>query len=546
VLTFPVSRGEQVSIAVTALTLGGASSASLRVYDPAGVMINNHFFSTPGAFDVAVAPKDGVYTAVLKPGSSATGFSASLSLVRAVSGPVVVDGPQVSFSNVAGQNGRYTFAGTAGDRLGLGVASVSTTPTGQSVLVTVLNPDGSSLINCGGYNVPGNCNLPVVPVTGTYTIVVDPQGLTVASVGLRLSRTVEGSLEVGGPTVTFSTDRVGQDGRYTFTAAAGANLALVLSAGTFTNYATVRVYKPDGTQQTSTYGYPNQTAVLDFTAATAGTYSITVDPYLANTGQLTLGLVQEVAGSAGDIDGAAVVASLEVGQNGRYTFAGTAGDRLGVGVTSVSTTPTGQSVTISVLKPDGSTLVTCGSYSAPGNCNLSELPATGTYTLFLDPAGTASASVGLLLSRTVEGSLEVGGPTVTFSTGRVGQDGRYTFTATAGANLALVTSAGTFTNYATVRVYKPDGTQQTSTYGYPNQTAVLDFTAATAGTYSITVDPYLANTGQLTLGLVQEVAGGVELDGTATVVGMEVGQNGRYTFAGTAGDRLGLGVTSVS
>jgi methionine-rich copper-binding protein CopC len=292
---------------------------------------------------------------------------------------------------------------------------------------------------------------------------------------------------------------VGQDGLYSFTAAAGANLTMVLSGGTIASYANVRVLKPDGSALTSNSAYPNTSYTLDFIVPTAGTYTISIDPNGTGTGQLSMRLVQDASGSAGTIDGAVTTVSLGAGQNGRYSFTGTTGDRLGLGVTSVSTAPASQYVRVTVLKPDGSTLYNCSSYNAPGNCNLPVLPTTGTYTVFLDPPGTTTATVGLLLSRTVEGSVAVDGAAVSFSTSRVGQDGRYSFTAAAGANLTMVLSGGTIASYANVRVLKPDGSALTSNSAYPNTSYTVNFTAPTAGTYSISIDPSGAGTGQLSI-----------------------------------------------
>ncbi|WP_338863274.1 beta strand repeat-containing protein [Myxococcus stipitatus] len=547
-LSFAVQQGEQVTIVVSSVVLGGASSGTLRVYDGLGDLLSTISVSaTGGAFDLPVASKAGTYTAVLKPNGTTTGMSASFTLVRGITGALEKDGAMVVFAGEVGQNGRYSFFGEAGERLGLGVTSIITVPASQSVSIEVRKPDGTQLVNCTSYTTPGNCNLPVLPMTGMYAVTVNQTGMATASVGLLLSRTVENPIIADGAAVTFSTARVGQDGRFNFTAAANTNLTLVATGVTFPNYASVQVVRPDGSSALSRTAYLNDSVAWDFTTSTAGTYSITVDPLAANTGQLSLRLVQEASGSAGSIDGTATTVSLGVGQNGRYTFNGDAGDRLGLGLTSITTVPASQPVSIDVRKPDGTQLVNCSSYTAPGNCNLPVLPVTGTYAITVNQTGMATASVGLLLSRTVENTLIVDGTAVTFSTARVGQDGRFSFTAAANTNLTLVATGGTFPNYATVQVLRPDGGSIIGRTAYPNDSVTWDFTTTTAGTYSITVDPLAANTGQLSLRLVQEASGGAgSIDGTATAVSLGVGQNGRYTFNADAGDRLGLGVTSIT
>ncbi|MCP3166645.1 pre-peptidase C-terminal domain-containing protein, partial [Myxococcus qinghaiensis] len=337
-----------------------------------------------------------------------------------------------------------------------------------------------------------------LPETGTYSIFIDPPGITTASLGLLLSRTVEGTLMVAGPAVTFSTSRVGQDGRYTFTAQAGAPLTLVTSGSTFASFVAVRLYGPDGGLYFNSNTYPNESVTFDFTPATTGTYSIDVDPAGASIGQFGIRLAAEATGSI-VVDSAETTVSMQAGQNGRYTFSGTAGDRLGLGVTSLTATPSGQNISITIFKPDGVRLVNCSALTAAGSCNLPALPETGTYSIFIDPPGITTASLGLLLSRTVEGTLMVAGPAVTFSTSRVGQDGRYTFTAQAGTPLTLLMSGATFASFVAVKLHLPNGSQYSHLNVYPSQTNTLNFAPATTGIYSIEVDPNDSSIGQVSL-----------------------------------------------
>jgi RHS repeat-associated protein len=88
-----------------------------------------------------------------------------------------------------------------------------------------------------------------------------------------------------------------------------------------------------------------------------------------------------VAGSNLVVNGASgTVGLLRYGQNGYVTFSGTAGQLL-----ALQTTFVGRTVTLSVLKPDGSQLDSWGAASSPSTRNLPALPATGTYTIYVDP-----------------------------------------------------------------------------------------------------------------------------------------------------------------
>ncbi|WP_223644519.1 PPC domain-containing protein [Corallococcus sp. EGB] len=548
VLKFPVQRGEQVSIVASSVVTGGAFQVALQIEDQQGTEVSSVVLTPAGGvLDAPIAPKDGIYTAVLRISGSTTGFSATLALVRALRGVLEKDGATTTFTNQAGQNGTYDFVGGIGEHLGLGVSSITTTPTGQILTLKVFRPGGLEFITCPSITGPNNCDLPPLPMAGTYTVSVNPPGTVTASVGILLSRSVGGNLTVDGSAATFSTARVGQDGFYTFTASANANLSLVLTGITFASGTKVQVLKADGSELASLTTNATTGYTVDFTVPTAGTYGIAVDPPLASTGQMTLKLVGEATGSAGLIDGTVTSVSLGAGQNGRYTFSGTAGDRLGLGIPSLSTVPSGGSVAISVFKPDGTLLVNCPSITTPDNCELPVLSVTGTYAITINPAGVATASMGLLLSRSVEGSLTVDGSAATFSTARVGQDGFYTFTASANANLSLVLTGITFASGTKVQVLKADGSELASLTTNATTGYTVDFTVPTAGTYGIAVDPPLASTGQMTLKLVGEATGSAGLiDGTVTSVSLGAGQNGRYTFSGTAGDRLGLGIPSLS
>jgi hypothetical protein len=81
------------------------------------------------------------------------------------------------------------------------------------------------------------------------------------------------------------------------------------------------------------------------------------------------------------------------GQNGQVTFSGTSGQQVTVRVTSNTIV----GVTVKLLKPDGSQLTSSFSSSSSFNLAQQTLPATGTYTIVIDPSvsNTGSMSVSL-------------------------------------------------------------------------------------------------------------------------------------------------------
>jgi hypothetical protein len=189
--------------------------------------------------------------------------------------------------------------------------------------------------------------------------------------------------------------------------------------------------------------------------------------------------------------------TLTPGQRGFYTFAGTAGQKLGLGFTNTSLSA-GGTLTYTVLKPDGSVLNT-ETWSGTNASDVPVLPVSGTYTLKMEPSvNTGTASVNIWLSSDITGTLAPGGAATTFSIMRPGQNGRYTFTATAGQNLALASTGNTFSNAGYATVYKPDGTVLGSMY------FGTSFNAANlpaGGTYTVVVNPAGVSTGSLSMSL---------------------------------------------
>jgi hypothetical protein len=111
------------------------------------------------------------------------------------------------------------------------------------------------------------------------------------------------------------------------------------------------------------------------------------------------------------VDGAAVqVPITSSGQKAYYTFNGTAGQLLGVGITAVS----GLTGTVSVLKPDGSTLTSGSSsiLSSGNDIDPAALPTSGTYTLKVNP-GVTTGSLTLTLSSDIAGTIAADGSSVT-------------------------------------------------------------------------------------------------------------------------------------
>jgi hypothetical protein len=136
-----------------------------------------------------------------------------------------------------------------------------------------------------------------ITVTGTHTILVDPQGATSGSITLRLNvvpADVGGALSIGGAPVSFTIGTPGQNAKLTFPGTAGRTVTLTASGvtiGTSGCCSTmVSILRPDGTKLVSPTYVGTNGRSLTTTLSVAGTYSVFVDPKGAATGGMTLAL----------------------------------------------------------------------------------------------------------------------------------------------------------------------------------------------------------------------------------------------------------------
>jgi len=168
---------------------------------------------------------------------------------------------------------------------------------------------------------------------------------------------------------------------------------------------TLSIIKPDGTTLVSvgTGSYSNTAFIDQTTLPTTGTYTLVLDPAGTNTGTATLNVytVTDVTGSI-PTDGTGVPVSVTTpGQNVRLTFSGTANQVVSASTPSSTFVVSNlQPFTLSIIKPDGTTLVSVGtgSYSNTAHIDQVTLPTTGTYTSVLNPAGTNTGTATLKIT----------------------------------------------------------------------------------------------------------------------------------------------------
>jgi hypothetical protein len=115
---------------------------------------------------------------------------------------------------------------------------------------------------------------------------------------------------------------------------------------------------------------------------------------------VTLYDVPPDASAALAVGGSSATLSMGVpGQNGSATFTGAAGQGVTLRLTNVTIGTSGfSSAKVSVLKPDGSTLLAPTYFGTSGKTLALQLPANGTYRIVLDPQSFATGNATLALT----------------------------------------------------------------------------------------------------------------------------------------------------
>jgi len=542
-LLFEGTTGQRVSFRMTGVTIG---LSFITVYKPDGSVLVSGSANTSGGFiDTLTLPATGTYTILIDPSGTDTGaMTMTLYAVTDTTGTITAGGPAVNVTTtIPGQNAGLTFSGTAGQRMSIN----GTSAFGVCWTLGLYAPDGSqvtSTFNCGSTTF---IEPQTLPVTGTYTILVDPSGAATgqATINLYEVNDVTGTINFGGPTVPVTIDTPGQNAKLTFTGSAGQR-ASVLGTSSFGVCWNLGIYKPDGTQLTNTFNCGGTIMIEPQSLPEAGTYTVVVDPSGAGvgSGNVTLYDVTDATGAI-TINGPSVNVSLPTpGQNARLTFDGTAGQRVSAnGVSNFN-----GCWNYGIYKPDGSQLTNifgCGSniFIEPQS-----LSVTGTYTLVVDPSGAATGSVTLSLYDVVDvsGTITPNGPAVPASLPTPGQIARLTFDGTVGQRIS-VNGSSTFNGCWTLAIIKPDASQLTSVFSCGSTIFIDPQTLPLAGTYTILVDPSGAATGSITVNAydVVDVSGSATIDGPPVSSTLSTpGQVARLSFTGTAGQRVSINSSS--
>ena len=410
-LTFVGAAGTRISMR-SSTGLGRLGARGFTIYAPDGSTFfnttNSQFFT-----DVLILPTNGTYTTYYDLWSAdyaAVTFTLYTVPPDATS-TISLDGTPVTLTTtVPGQNMLLTFTGTAGTR----VSMQDTTGLGRlgTKNFTLTAPNGAVIYNTT--NSQFFTDVVILPQTGTYSAYYDLWWTDYASVTFKLYTVPpDASATISpGATVSLTSTEPGQNFGLTFSETAGHRFSLLAS---YPNSCGVNltVTAPDGT--TTLVNHQNE-CTPDFTGVVpvanpltvaipmltqTGTYSVALNPPSTSIGtaQFTLYDVSaDVSGSMNIGDPAGSYSTTVPGQAARVSFAGSASQSVTVAVGETASTPSGGCYRITVLEPNGSTILrgdsSCNASYSSGSLTL---PSAGTYTIVVSPTGTTigTYSVGV-------------------------------------------------------------------------------------------------------------------------------------------------------
>jgi hypothetical protein len=384
---------------------------------------------------------------------------------------------------------------------------------------------------------------------GTYTLILSPQSNDKGAVTLALIADVTGTLTVDGVTpVNLS---AGRSGHYSFTAEAGKGYGLALPGYTITPtnnlFVTLRLANGPALANCTIYNGTSTCTFAPSLFAAAGTYMIDFVPGNASAATFNASFSKDTGGALTVDASATTMTVAREGQNGRFTFSGTAGDLVNIVVSDmVGFASVGS---LQLYRPsDGASIASMNVWYSQGGSLSASLPQTGTYTFLMDPGGLDKGSMHVAVKSFATGPLTVDGSTaINLSAGRTG---RYSFTAEAGKGYGLALPGYTITptNNLFVTLRGGDGTALSNCTIY-NGTSTCTFAPslfAAAGTYMIDFVPGNASAATFNASFSKDTEGALTIDAAATTVTIaREGQNGRFTFSGTTGQSVSIVISNM-
>jgi hypothetical protein len=312
---------------------------------------------------------------------------------------------------------------------------------------------------------------------------------------------VTGRLAFGLPR-TVDLAAAGQKAMLLFDGVAGQKVSLHVGPSTISG-ASASILAP-GNITIGTSSFNTGGGFIDaLTLPVSGTYAVLINPSGTSVGNpaITLNTFTDVTGVLVASGPAVQVATTIPGQNAVLIFSGRAGQRISAQINGVSFTG-GSSLYASLRKPDGSIMVDSVYVSSSGAfLDTQTLPASGTYTLRLDPAAAALAKAQAQLfdvPAPVALTGTIGGIATAITTTVPGQNASLRFNGSAAQSITIAATGNTM-GCTDLTLRKPDGNKLTSNFTCGSSVSITPPVLPASGDYSIDINPSGASVGAINI-----------------------------------------------
>ncbi|GIJ10586.1 RHS repeat-associated core domain-containing protein [Micromonospora sp. NPDC049891] len=527
----PVASRNVVQFHRTVARVEQASATSLRIRVPDAASAGRISVRTPGG--VAVSSEDFLV--------SPRGF-VMRDLVYA--GRLAKDGPAIAATIPAGKAALLLIDGTAGERLNLQTSN-NTIPVRSALWM--FTPYGGNFARGAlgdpldiWAGAPLSQDLPAMPTTGTYAMVIKPNDGAAGQVAIAASTTLAGTnLTKNGAGVPFQITVPQQATEFPFTAAANEWISLGLTElSEPSNRFVVTITAPDGTANTWNYALADYIPTMVYRTRGAGTYrlAVTFGPNELGFGKIWLSSV--INGSTLGVNGAEASLRIErPGQSVRLPFEGIAGQDLQLGFSENLLQQNDRPYYPGALLIEPDEVQRELPRGWPEARSLPTLRKTGTHHLLIT-GWQAVGTVKAWLSTSIDGGTLASNTRSSVTIDRPGRDAEFFFDGTAGRPISMGTINNAIPGEVTLRLFRPNGSQVSLGSGRSFDIAALPDT----GRYRLQVDPESPGTGRVNVYAAEAIdVGEMALD-TAIPAPVELpGQRVVGRFAGQVGQRLSLG-----
>jgi hypothetical protein len=295
-----------------------------------------------------------------------------------------------------GDTATITFEAKAGDRIFADV--FGTTFLDQCGVLTLHGPQNKPITSGCILDGRGMLDGTTLPDAGTHTITVKPRNNQTGEAKVRLIFIKDTTVGItpDGDTQTISIDKPGVIGRLTFEGKTGQRVFVEVPSSTLPNQCGVLDLKgPDGRAIRSGC-ILNGRGLIDTTVLEAtGTYTINVDPAQRGTGSATvkMHLVAERSAALSINGPSATIQFTKPGDTAVWRFSGNADQKVHIDITGSGINQCGG---ITLIGPDSKTIHSGCLLDGKGDIGPDAgnvLPATGNYTILVDPHQTSTGQV---------------------------------------------------------------------------------------------------------------------------------------------------------